>query len=59
MWIVVVAQVFAGGTYVMLASSHQTEDACLAEAEMVRIRMAQIRMVVEVKCEMTTAAPKA
>jgi hypothetical protein len=52
-WIVLVFQASASGpVYIGTGAwSHSTEDACLAEADTVRLRMVQVRMVVDVKCE--------
>jgi hypothetical protein len=51
-WVVLVLQASASGpVHIGTGSwSHSTEDACLAEADIVRLRMAQIRMVVTVEC---------
>ncbi len=52
-WIVLVLQASpAGPVYIGTGAwSHSTEDACLREADTVRLRMVQMRMVVDVKCE--------
>lgn len=57
LWIVIVLQASTSGPiyFGTGAWTHPTEDACMAEAEMVRIRMAQVRLVVDVRC--VTVAP--
>jgi hypothetical protein len=57
-WIILVLQASAAGPVNLGAgaAAYATEDACLREAELVRVRMAQVRMVVEVRCEVIKAS---
>ncbi len=52
-WIVLVLQASPSGPIFIGtgAWSHSSESACMAEADRFRLRMAQVRMVVDVKCE--------